>query len=460
MYDDILRRVYKAASSINSMVKSITSARQRTRAQTAAFLLGTCPDLPSVGASEITRMRAVRHFYERMTQTPSLEELTVQQPCQVQLDKIEFRIPLHTLDRNQSTTYVDRSHSESDCRIDILDSIKATMDVSKTYQHLGWRLSTARRLDPPHRLLTSHDLDSAFKAARTEQGSGRKTKQVFIEILNTARKEKQIRQQAGTSPAGEYKKELATVTSKLRCSDHQLGEDTFCWVDASHPDTPHYPLCTRDLQEWAKYLYETGVPDFVTLPRTPHFNEVRKTRKERTPLSLQRVSTEIISPVIHNHIHLSPTTDEMTSGNSGMLARERGEARMALQPLKRTFALYMESDEESDDDEPPQHIEDVLGTVHSHYPAMNFPQYVEKLMDHGIFYLPTAAHFSVGFYEDKVGMSEGSAYTFQSCVSKFHMKAELAKERRKAKGKKKARAHDGDENEENTPVSNGSQSSI
>ncbi|KAG1893735.1 uncharacterized protein F5891DRAFT_1195972 [Suillus fuscotomentosus] len=137
-------------------------------ATSLAFLLGTRPDLPSVGASEITRMRAVRHFYERMTQTPSLEELTVQQPCQVQLDKIEFRIPLHTLDRNQSTTYVDRSHSESDCRIDILDSIKATMDVSKTYQHLGWRLSTARRLDPPHRLLTSHDLDSAFKAARTE----------------------------------------------------------------------------------------------------------------------------------------------------------------------------------------------------------------------------------------------------------------------------------------------------
>lgn len=59
------------------------------------------------------------------------------------------------------------------------------MDVSKTYQHLGWRLSTARRIDPPHRLLTTHDIDSAFKAARTEQGSGRKTKKVAIEIVNT-----------------------------------------------------------------------------------------------------------------------------------------------------------------------------------------------------------------------------------------------------------------------------------
>lgn len=69
--------------------------------------------------------------------------------------------------------------------MDILDSIVATMDVPKTYQHLGWRLSTARRLDPPHRLLTSQDIDSAFKAARVEQGSGRKIKQIFIEILNT-----------------------------------------------------------------------------------------------------------------------------------------------------------------------------------------------------------------------------------------------------------------------------------
>ncbi|KAG1739710.1 hypothetical protein EDB19DRAFT_1908732 [Suillus lakei] len=230
----------------------------------------------------------------------------------------------------------------------------------------------------------------------------------------------------------------------------QLGEDTFCWVDASQPNAPHYPLCTQDLQEWAKYLHESGDPDFVSLPRTPHFDEIQKMHKERTMLSLQRVPTEIISPIIHNHIHLSPTINDTIS--DGLLVRERGEGHMAPQLLKRTFALYMESDEEPDDDEPPQCIEDVLRTVHSCYPAMNFPQYVDKLKDHGIFYLPTAAHFSVRFYEEKVGMSEGSAYTFQSCISKSHMMAELAKERRKAKGKKKAQAH-GNEDEENMPSS-------
>ncbi|KAG1727052.1 hypothetical protein EDD22DRAFT_931284 [Suillus occidentalis] len=441
------------------MVNSIPSARQRTRAQTAAFLLGAYPELPpQTQDKETNRIRAVQHFYQGMAEQrpPSpLDELTAQR-CQAQLEKIEFRVPLHTLDRSQSTTYVDRSHSESDCRVDILDSIKATMDVSKTYQHLGWRLSTARRIDPPHRLLTTHDIDSAFKAARTEQGSGRKIKKVAIEIVNTAvqLKEKQTRQRAGISSAGGYTKELETVMSKLRCSNHpKLGEDTFCWVDASQPNTPHYPLCTRDLQEWAKYLHETGDLDFVTLPRTPHFDEVRTTRKERTIVLGWPPKSFHPGPVIHNHIHLSPATnDTISTISDGMFARERGEGYMAPQPLKRTFALYMESDEESDDDELPQGIEDVLRTVHSRYPAMNFPQYVGKLKDCGIFYLPTAAHFGIGFYEEKVGMSEGSAYTFQSCVCKSHERAELAKERRKAKGKKKARAH-GNGNEENIPPS-------
>ncbi|KAG1740104.1 uncharacterized protein EDB91DRAFT_1082088 [Suillus paluster] len=266
-------------SSINSMVNSIPSARQRTRAQTAAFLLGAHPELPSVEDKEINCMCAVQHFYEGMTEQLPLEEFTGQQ-CQAQLEKIEFRVPLHTLDRKQSTTYVDRSHSKSDSHIDILDSIKATMDVSKTYQHLGWCLSTTRCMDPPHRLLTTHDIDSAFKAAKTEQGSGRKIKKVAIEIVNTPSARRDINLQA-------VRKEKASMTTGRYIFCGQLGEDTFCWVDASQPDAPHYPLCTRDLQEWAKYLHETGDPDFVTLPRTlrVHFMKFKKTHKEQTTSS-------------------------------------------------------------------------------------------------------------------------------------------------------------------------------
>jgi hypothetical protein len=61
----------------------------------------------------------------------------------------------------------------------------ATMDLPKNYEHLGWRLSMARRTDAPHRLLNSQDIASVFKNVRAEQMSGRKNKTVAIEIVNT-----------------------------------------------------------------------------------------------------------------------------------------------------------------------------------------------------------------------------------------------------------------------------------
>ncbi|KAG2063417.1 hypothetical protein BDR04DRAFT_1123277 [Suillus decipiens] len=87
---------------------------------------------------------------------------------------------------------------------------------------------------------------------------------------------------------------------------------------------------------------------------------------------------------------------------------------MMSQPLKRTYALYMESDEEFSDDEPLQIIEEFLASVHPRYPATNFLQYTRKLKDCGILYLPTAARFNIGFYQNKVRMPEGTALPFTS----------------------------------------------
>ncbi|KAG1771917.1 hypothetical protein EV702DRAFT_1048836 [Suillus placidus] len=253
--------------------------------------------------------------------------------------------------------------------------------------------------------------------------SSRKKKKLAIEIVNTVTmpvlKGKPAKQEAGACSAAE----LENVKSKLLCSEHRLGDsnDIFCWVDKSQSNAPHYPLCTRDLQEWAKYLHDSARDSdnpCVTLPNTPHFNEFRKTRKERTVSSLQRVPTELISPIIHNHVHLSPAIDDMWSSNSTLSGRQ-WEDTTVPQPLKRTYALYMESDEETneDPDEPPQDdIGDILTSIGLRYPALNFLQ----------------------FYVVKVGMSEGAAYTFHTHVCKAHMKEECAKARRNAKGKKRA----------------------
>ncbi|KAG1811108.1 uncharacterized protein BJ212DRAFT_1302029 [Suillus subaureus] len=177
-------------------------------------------------------------------------------------------------------------------------------------------------------------------------------------------------------------------------------ENTFCWVDLLKPNAPHYPLCAQDLQEWARYLLETGDLDntCIILPTTCYFDEVQRTCMEQTTSPLQRVPTEMISLIIHNHIHLSSSANNISDG---MLTGEQGEGHRMVdpQPLKRTFVFYMESDKESDNEELPSAYQG-----HS-----------------------CQSHFGIRFYEEKVGMPEGAAYTFQSCVSKTYINAKLVK---------------------------------
>ncbi|KAG1842136.1 hypothetical protein C8R48DRAFT_679116 [Suillus tomentosus] len=439
------------------MMESDTSSPESSQASHASHFLDQARNInnPIDSISSAAR-RAVQLLSSDSSEALEGRQAEDHDERSLDSEKVEFRIPLNTTDRNISTTYVDRFHSESDHPMDILDSTKAAMNVPKTYPHLGWRLSTARRTDPPHRLLTSQDLNSAFKAARFEQMSGRKRKKLAIEIVNTMPviKGKPAKKEASTCSAGEqssrtsdlsllpYTKELENIKRKLLCPEHRLGDsnDIFCWVDKSQSNAPHYPLCTRDLQEWAKYLYDAQDSDnpCVTLPNTPHFDEIRKARKERTASLLQRMPTELISPIIHNHVHLSSKSaiDNTWASNS---ERQRGDP-MVPPTLERTYALYMESDEETDEDGTPQDdIDDILRKIDLCYPALNFLQYVDKLKRRGIFYLPTAAHFGIRFYVEKVGMSEGAAYTFHTHVCKARMKEERARARRKEKGKKRAR---------------------
>jgi hypothetical protein len=126
-----------------------------------------------------------------------------------------------------------------------------------------------------------------------------------------------------------------------------------------------------------------------------------------------------------------PTKQRAGLVNSdGAVGKQQGQA--VPQPLKRTYAIFLESDDESNDDEAPQTIEDVMTSVHSRYPAMNFFQYIAKLKDRGVLYLSTAAHFDSEFYKGKIGMSEGAAYTFHSYVANAYRKVQWGR----SKGKK------------------------
>ncbi|KAG1901730.1 uncharacterized protein F5891DRAFT_1221256 [Suillus fuscotomentosus] len=348
---------FSPSISSRTRVAKRRSQQQAQRVQNAAFLLRIRPELPDVNDQDLemlNRTHVVKSFYDGVADSQLIEGFSVhpQQPESQELEKVKFRIPLHTMDSSLSVTCVDHLHSESDCRLDIFDRIKARMDVPSTYEHLAWRLSVSRRKDPPHRLLTSYDIDSAFKAVRAEFREGKGRKRVVIEIINTmpALKENPVKRSSRSSVAGKQ-----SLTNETRGQGRALS-------------------------------------------------------------SLQRMPTEIISPIIHNHIHVSPAISDTVTSEG----KQQGECPIMMpQPLKRTYALYMESDEESSDDEPPQIIGNFLTSVHSRYPAMNFLQYAGKLKDRGILYLPTAVRFNVGFYQNKVGnitISESLASVISSDI--------------------------------------------
>lgn len=108
--------------------------------------------------------------------------------------------------------------------------------------------------------------------------------------------------------------------------------------------------------------------------------------------------------------------------------------------------MYFELDDKSDEGEDSLDIKKVLDQLHGKYPSVDFPQYEESLRKLGICYLVSADMFDADFYVNKVKMVEGAAHLFKAFVSKALGNAVQARERRKAKGKKRARYEEIDEN--------------
>jgi hypothetical protein len=71
-------------------IDSVSSARQRTRAQTAAYLLSIRPELPpdevQANDEEVNHIDAVQHFYQGMADKPIYEH-TAKQHRAPELDK-------------------------------------------------------------------------------------------------------------------------------------------------------------------------------------------------------------------------------------------------------------------------------------------------------------------------------------------------------------------------------------
>ncbi|KAG2046118.1 hypothetical protein BDR06DRAFT_1014993 [Suillus hirtellus] len=139
-------------------IEAISNPSRCTRAQTAAYLLGARQELPE--------------FFDAAANV------------NIRGSTYTVRIPQHTTNTNIATVYVDVGFADDILPSDVLDHIHAYMDISPEDSKLGWRLSTDRRSDLPARLKTSFDLKNAFQSARAKRYSGKKEKDVKIEISN------------------------------------------------------------------------------------------------------------------------------------------------------------------------------------------------------------------------------------------------------------------------------------
>jgi hypothetical protein len=131
----------------------------------------------------------------------------------------------------------------------------------------------------------------------------------------------------------------------------------------------------------------------TTLPNTNHFTKLLETRPP-CGATLTRTLTELIY-THHEDSH----------------ARTAAEAPYT-QGLSRQNAVYLEADRGFISSEDQHQIRTILSALHATYPALDYPQYEDRLRQQGIMYLIIASMFEADFYVAEVGMVPGAAYLF------------------------------------------------
>ena len=139
---------------------------------------------------------------------------------------------------------------------------------------------------------------------------------------------------------------------------------------------------------------------FVVLPDSPHFRQLCETCRPRNA-ALSRTQTELILPTIPDH-----TDPELTRADISRAGTHKGLGILCHN------ALDLDSSGPSDNIDPGDDIKRLLDILHSRYPALEYPQYENRLRSLGICYLAVAAMFNADFYIGKVGMATGAAHLF------------------------------------------------
>ncbi|KAJ7018948.1 hypothetical protein C8F04DRAFT_1324746 [Mycena alexandri] len=306
---------------------------------------------------------------------------------------------------------------------DFFSRVYAKMNVDPTTAVLGWKESQDRRGDPYQSLTSSDDLANAFGRLVKIQNNTRRKKEVIMEVVNleqrssettTKKKADKPSETAVTLP------ELRKVKEKLTCALHP-GKNRWCYVRGPKDKRPgeHVPLDLEVLLLWARHMHDGKVDEnCITPPNVLNLDELAERGRAREERTGQRRGQAL--PPIHVHV-----------GGNGPL---RDVDPNVVAPSHKRHRVEESSDSESDSDDEPLTIADVLQKLHAKFPDLKYPQYSDALKAKGIIYAHSALDFDVAYFKAEIGMADGAVGGFIKCAKKMVRAAKKQK-----KGNKRAR---------------------
>ncbi|KAJ7888721.1 hypothetical protein B0H13DRAFT_1627029 [Mycena leptocephala] len=312
---------------------------------------------------------------------------------------------------------------------DFLSRICANMDLTPANAQLGWKSSADAKRALPHPLRTDEDVKTAFGHFRPILSSTRRTKKVWMEIINlTKPAEKPAPAPKVTETA--YRDELNIVKTALTCEKHR-GNNRWCFVRRDDEKGPLcVPLGLEEITLWARKLERVLDDTCLTPPDVLHVDDLEKVAAQREERSKARKGRSATAPEIHVHIPpmqpMQPLPAFADVANTSHRLGKRGRDELS------------DDDESDDEDLQAASITEVLSMLDNKMPALNYPQYEAALRQQGIAYANAVDGFEREFFVDEIGMARGAVKEF----------VRLANKVAKGKGKKRARV-DGDRNKEN-----------
>ncbi|KAJ6524816.1 hypothetical protein B0H19DRAFT_910175, partial [Mycena capillaripes] len=262
---------------------------------------------------------------------------------------------------------------------DFLSRICANMDLIPANTQIGWKSSTDLKRALPHPLRTDEDVQAAFDHFRPILSSTRRTKKVWMEIINlTKPAEKPAPAPKVTETAYlQYRDELNIVKTALACEKHR-GHNRWCFVRRDDEKGPLcVPLGLEEITLWARKLRVLDDACF-TPPDVLHLDDLEKVAAQREERNKTRKGRGAAGPEIHVHIPpMQPTQPLPVFADVA-----NGSHRLG----KRGCNELSDDDESEDEDLLAASITEVLSLLDHKMPALNYPQYEPVLRQQGIAY--------------------------------------------------------------------------